>query len=151
MGWDTSCGFCPMFESTNHLLLHAAIICLGCVAKCLNTQTVPGNLREYWIWLKWNMPIANDIYIIGVSASNNVCHACALISYLVVWARESCRTCFRMVRSCFWRLQTQDSITKLSTQMMPVINRWTDGSRGTLPDEASMCVVDVSSVWPSFV
>jgi hypothetical protein len=109
---DNSCSFCPDFESTNHLFFtyHTARSVWGCVAKCFNSDHVPNNIEQCWMWLNRNLFDGKEIGIVGAAAicwalwkARNkacfenivinspveiVCHACALI---MKWAGLSKR------------------------------------------------------------
>jgi hypothetical protein len=67
---DNSCSFCPDFKSTNHLFFtcHTARSVRGRVAKCFNSDYVPNNLEQCWMWLNCNLYDAKEIGIIGAVA-----------------------------------------------------------------------------------
>lgn len=67
---DPTCRFCVNVETLDHLFFQCPTVRVvwGCVAVCLGTNSIPGNLSQYWRWIKIALPGGENTYSFGLAA-----------------------------------------------------------------------------------
>lgn len=67
---DPTCRFCDNVETLDHLFFQCSTVKIiwGCVAACFGTNRIPGNLCQFWKWIKESLPGGEYVHCFGLAA-----------------------------------------------------------------------------------